>query len=471
MSFYKLISSKYFSRYLKQFLLISDLLILNVIYLFSVYIRYEDIAVVYRYDLRTILVLSNVIWILLTLYRDEYKLLRIERFEVILGKTIRLIFFHAASIALVILILKFDNISRLRMLYFYIIFFISLSFFRLIFTNFLKAARKKGYNNRNVVIIGVSKNGENLNKYISSNLSFGYKVLGFFSLNEKGKEKITAPYLGTIELLNEFYKTNRIDEIYISLHYNDSHIIDKLISFCEKNMIRIKFIPDFQSYTKTKRVEIDFYDKIPVLMFRKEPLQLARNRILKRIFDIIFSTTVLLILIPIVFPFIILAIKINSKGPIFFIQKRSGEDKTEFNCFKFRSMSVNNNPDQQATKFDARITKVGAFLRKTSLDELPQFINVFIGNMSVVGPRPHPLYMTDEYQQLVKNYLIRHLAKPGITGWAQINGYRGETEKLIDMEKRVEFDIFYIENWGFLLDLKIIWKTLVNMITGEENAY
>lgn len=440
-------------------------------YTFSIYIRYGNFDQIFRQDLKVVLIIANIAWTLLTLYRDEYKLLRIERFEVILGKTIRLIFFHAASISLVILILKFDDISRLRMLYFYIIFFISLSFFRLIFINFLKAARKKGYNNRNVVIIGVSKNGEDLNKYISSNLSFGYKVLGFFSVNDKENIKITAPYLGTIELLNEFSKTNRIDEIFVSLHYNDAHIIDKLISFCEKNMIRIKFIPDFQSYTKTKRVEIDFYDKIPVLMFRKEPLQLARNRILKRIFDVIFSTMALLILIPIVFPFIILAIKINSRGPIFFIQKRSGEDNTEFHCFKFRTMSVNNNPDQQATKFDPRITKVGAFLRKTSLDELPQFINVFIGNMSVVGPRPHPLYMTDEYQQLVKSYLIRHLAKPGITGWAQVNGYRGETEKLIDMEKRVEFDIFYIENWGFLLDVKIIWKTIKNMITGEKNAY
>jgi len=168
MSFYKLISSRHFSRYLKVFLLFSDLLILNLIYLISVYIRYQDITVAFRYDLRIVLVLSNICWILLTLYRDEYKLLRIERLEVVLGKTIRLFFLHAACIALAILILKFEGISRLRMLYFYIIFFISLSLFRVIFINFLKGARKKGYNNRSVVIVGVSKNGEDLNKFITN---------------------------------------------------------------------------------------------------------------------------------------------------------------------------------------------------------------------------------------------------------------------------------------------------------------
>lgn len=255
------------------------------------------------------------------------------------------------------------------------------------------------------------------------------------------------------------------------MHYNKADIVKQIMNICEERMIRIKFVPDFRYFTGSKRIGVDFYDHTPVLMFRKEPLQKARFRIIKRLFDIIFSLATLLFLIPIVFPIIAIAIKLNSKGPIFYSQLRSGEDHSEFKCFKFRSMAVNNSPDVQASKNDSRITKVGAFLRKTSLDELPQFFNVLIGNMSVVGPRPHPLYMSKEYTELVKSYMIRHLAKPGITGWAQVNGYRGETRELIAMKKRVEYDIHYIENWSLLLDIKIIWKTIFNVAKGEETAY
>lgn len=471
MSFYKLISSRYFSRYLKPFLLVTDLLILNSVYFGSLLIRYGDFSICFRLDCRVLLLLSNITWIILTLFRDEYKLIRIERFEVVLGRSIRLVLLHLSIIALSILILDYEEVSRLRIFNFYLLLFFFVFLYRYLFIEALKRARKKGYNNRNVVIFGVSDLSEKLNQFISSDLSFGFQVLGFFSLNKRDETNITSPYLGSVSQFESYSQNQRIDEVYISLSETDSEIISKLITICDNNMIRIKFIPDFHRYTKTKRIVIDFYNKIPILMFRKEPLQLARNRILKRIFDLIFSSLALLVLIPLVFPIIILAIKINSRGPIFFIQKRSGEDNSDFNCLKFRTMSVNNNPDQQATKNDSRITGVGAFLRKTSLDELPQFINVFIGNMSVVGPRPHPLYMTEEYKMLVKSYLIRHLAKPGITGLAQVSGYRGETDKLIDMEKRVEYDINYIENWGFLLDLKIIWKTIYNIVKGEENVY
>ena len=172
------------------------------------------------------------------------------------------------------------------------------------------------------------------------------------------------------------------------------------------------------------------------------------------------------------FPVLAILIKLNSKGPIFFVQDRSGEDNRSFKCIKFRTMQVNSDADKkQATKEDARITKIGAFMRKTNLDELPQFFNVLWGNMSVVGPRPHMLTHTEEYRKRIDNYLVRHYAKPGITGWAQVNGFRGETKTLDAMEGRVKHDIYYIENWSFLLDLKIVWLTVWNMIRGEENAY
>jgi undecaprenyl-phosphate galactose phosphotransferase/putative colanic acid biosynthesis UDP-glucose lipid carrier transferase len=172
------------------------------------------------------------------------------------------------------------------------------------------------------------------------------------------------------------------------------------------------------------------------------------------------------------FPIIYLIIKLSSKGPAFFVQERTGENGKTFKCFKFRTMIINTKSEElQATKNDQRITKVGKFLRSSNLDELPQIFNVLIGQMSIVGPRPHMLLHTKEFSELIDNYLVRHFAKPGITGWAQVNGFRGETKTKFDIEKRVEYDIWYIENWTFILDLKIIWKTIINMLKGEENAY
>jgi exopolysaccharide biosynthesis polyprenyl glycosylphosphotransferase len=205
---------------------------------------------------------------------------------------------------------------------------------------------------------------------------------------------------------------------------------------------------------------------------RPEPLQIPFNRIVKRGFDIVFSSLTLLVLTPIVFPIVALLIKLSSRGPIFFKQERTGEQGNSFWCWKFRTMQVNPDADKvQATWNDARITSIGRFLRKTNMDELPQFLNVLKGEMSVVGPRPHMLKHTEDYRQRVSKFLVRHFAKPGITGWAQVNGFRGETKQVSDMEKRVEADIWYVENWSLLLDLRIIFKTILNMIRGEKNAY
>lgn len=211
---------------------------------------------------------------------------------------------------------------------------------------------------------------------------------------------------------------------------------------------------------------------VPVLSIRREPLELRENRILKRIFDIVFSLLFLTTLFPFIYLIVGLAIKISSPGPIFFKQKRSGEDGREFWCYKFRSMRVNSECDTlQATECDPRKTCIGEIIRKTSIDELPQFINVLKGDMSVVGPRPHMLKHTKEYSQLINKFMVRHFVKPGITGWAQVTGYRGETKELWQMEGRVSRDIWYIEHWTFILDLYIIYKTVYNAICGEKEAY
>ncbi|MBO7317226.1 MAG: exopolysaccharide biosynthesis polyprenyl glycosylphosphotransferase, partial [Bacteroidales bacterium] len=215
----------------------------------------------------------------------------------------------------------------------------------------------------------------------------------------------------------------------------------------------------------------DNVGSVPILSIRPEPLENPLNSALKRTFDILFSG-LFLIFFPLVLIPVAIAVKVSSPGPVFFKQKRTGLRGKDFYCYKFRTMRVNDKSDeQQATKNDPRKTKVGDFLRKTNIDELPQFWNVFKGDMSVVGPRPHMIKHTEDYSKLIDTYMLRHLVKPGITGWAQVNGYRGETKELWQMAKRVQYDVWYIENWDFFLDLKIIYLTIANTLRGEKNAY
>ena len=274
--------------------------------------------------------------------------------------------------------------------------------------------------------------------------------------------------------IENYLNSHEIDEMYVALHIDKIGEINRLTKLCERYMVRVKYIPDFQQYTKSNRVQVSFYGNgnVPVLNLRKEPLEIPLHRIVKQLFDFCFSLLVIVFVFSWLFPILMVLIKVNSPGPVFFVQKRSGRDNKSFPCYKFRTMHVNDTSDKvQATKNDSRITKVGAFLRKTSLDEFPQFFNVLLGNMSVVGPRPHMLSHTEQYSELINNFLVRHYAKPGITGWAQVNGYRGETKELADMEGRVEHDIWYIENWSFLLDVKIVWKTFVQVFQGDQNAF
>jgi undecaprenyl-phosphate galactose phosphotransferase/putative colanic acid biosynthesis UDP-glucose lipid carrier transferase len=379
-----------------------------------------------------------------------------------------------AIIAIFIIVLNYDDVSRLRLIYFYSTLFVLLVSFRIFFMKFLKYVRTQGFNYRKVIIIGANSMGERMNRILSKDLTYGYRVMGFFDDEIDSDETLKAPVLGKFKDVEQYLSDHKIDEMYVALHIDKIAVINKLTTLCERYMVRIRYIPDFQQYTKTNRVQVSFYGNgnIPVLMLRKEPLEIPLNRIVKQIFDFCFSLFVIVFLFSWLFPILILFIKLDSRGPVFFVQNRSGRDNESFPCYKFRTMYVNDKAHvAQATKNDPRITKVGAFLRKTSLDELPQFFNVFLGNMSVVGPRPHMLSHTEQYSELIDNFLVRHYAKPGITGWAQVNGYRGETKELADMEGRVEHDIWYIENWSFLLDIKIIWKTFSGVLVGDKHAF
>lgn len=464
-------TGKRFSRYFEQILYASDFLLLNLCFLLALLFRTGSLQLLHvNKNYQLLLILANLLWLIIVAYRRGLKTFRSERIESTLKKTLSILLVHFGILSALVLFLNFDSISRLSFIYFYLLFTISIILIRISVFFLLKRYRKRGFNFRNVIIVGCNDAGKRISSFLSNDLSLGLKVKGFF--DDDLCIGLPSEYLGPISEIESYLKNNSIDEMYIALHYDEFEKIDSLIRLCEKHLVRIKFIPDFRMYTKARNVQIDFYDGLPVMMLRKEPLEVPINRIFKRLFDITFSILVTLFVLSWLFPILALLIKTSSKGPVLFIQKRSGEDNKSFKCLKFRTMKVNKDADsKQATKGDSRITSIGAFMRKTNIDELPQFINVLWGNMSVVGPRPHMIKHTEEYHRLIDNYLVRHFAKPGITGWAQVKGYRGETKNLSDMEGRVERDIYYIENWSLLLDLKIIWLTVWNMIRGEEKAY
>jgi len=466
------ISHYRFSRYFKLLFVCFDVLLLNASINLSALARFGSLEQLSSREEKTVILLMNLIWIGLLLFRNSYRMIRIERIESILKRTINKITIHAALVAIFVVFLKYADISRLRLLYFYLFFFLLIMISRYVLMKLLKEIRARGYNFKKIIIIGANETGERMRKILAKDLTYGYRFLGFFDDKELVSPEFEGSILGGFDTIEDFIIKEKIDEIYVALHIDKVEIINKLVKICEQNMVRIKFIPDFQLYTKSSKVEVTFYENTPVLMFRPEPLEFASNRLVKKVFDILFSTAVILLIFPWLLPIVALIIKLESPGPVFFKQQRSGRDNQAFMCFKFRSMYVNDLAHKkQAGKGDSRITKFGAFIRKTSIDELPQFFNVFWGDMSVVGPRPHMVNLAKEYSELINNYLVRQYAKPGITGWAQVNGYRGETKELIDMENRVDYDIWYIENWSLLLDIKIIVRTVINIFKGEENAY
>lgn len=460
------------SRYFKFLFVVVDILLLNVATILSAFARFGNLDKLLSKEERTISLLAILIWVALLLQNDSNRSIRVEPIESILWRTTKKLLIHAAVVSIFVVFLKYEDISRLRLVYFYLIFFGILMISRLLSMQLLKYIRAQGYNFKTFIIVGANEAGERIRKVLAKDLTYGYRFLGFFDKIENVKEVDPALIVGQFEGIERFVIEHQIDEMYVALHIDNIEIINELIRICEQNMVRIKFIPDFRLYTKASKVEVTFYENTPVLMFRTEPLEFASNRVIKKIFDVFFSSLVILLIFPWLFPIIMIIIKLESPGPVFFKQERSGRDNKSFTCLKFRSMYVNGLAhNKQAEKGDRRITKFGAFIRKTSIDELPQFFNVFWGDMSVVGPRPHMVNLAKEYSDLINNYLVRQYAKPGITGWAQVNGFRGETKVLSDMENRVEFDIWYIENWSFLLDIKIIVKTVINIFRGEENAY
>jgi putative colanic acid biosynthesis UDP-glucose lipid carrier transferase len=320
-----------------------------------------------------------------------------------------------------------------------------------------------------VVILGAGPLGTELKNHLDSHIILGYKVIGFFD------DKLTASddplILGRLEDSIAYARDHKIREVFCALPDKAMNKIQLLMRQADREMIRFKMVPDVKDYFR-KNVKVQWLGHIPVLSARTEPLEIKMNQVLKRSFDIVVSLFVIIFLLTWMVPLMAVLIRLGSKGPVFFKQLRSGKDNEPFYCLKFRSMVMNNESDsKQASRTDERITGIGGFMRRNSIDELPQFFNVLLGDMSVVGPRPHMLQHTAAYGALIDQFMVRHLVLPGITGWAQIKGFRGETTDHKAMQERVMADIWYMENWSLLLDLKITFLTAWHMITGSENAH
>jgi Undecaprenyl-phosphate glucose phosphotransferase len=421
----------------------------------------------------------NIIYFISAQLSGTFDMYRNTRFFTLLSAIFRLFFFQIVLVFSYIVVFKDINntfkLSRESLLITYTASFIFTIIWRFGFIRLIRFYRSKGFNSRAVMVLGAGKSAQQFKAMLESKVEYGYRFAGFFEDHpERYNGEVRKHILGNIQDAKKYALKNDIDEIFCALPYDEEPKIKDLIQFGDENLIRVKIVPDMSRFLThhLNKIEIDYYGQIPVMTLRPEPLENFVNRFIKRGFDIAFSILMIVFVLSWMFPLIVLLIKLTSRGPVFFVQKRSGFRNQTFDVIKFRTMYINGGANTvQATRGDSRITPIGAFLRKFNLDELPQFINVFFGQMSVIGPRPHMLKHTDEYSKIIDKFMVRHLVKPGITGWAQVNGFRGETQNYKKMEDRVRADVWYIENWSFALDVRIIFMTIINMIRGEENAF
>lgn len=447
-----------YSKYIRPISVLIDLLVIGVLSLY--FFRELNLNLFYYFSYQT------AVWIIIAYIVKFYEIYRFTTPVEIITKLIK------QSVLFLLVVIAFFPFSK-EVIFsgnaiarFIIVSFLLITLFKYLLFYYLKKYRIiTGSNFRNAVIIGYTPESIRLKEVFENRNDFGYRFLGFFS-----DKKTNPEILGKIADLKHFVLDKKVDEIYCSLNEIPDGQLKELVDFADENGKEIKFIPDTKEIF-SKNLKIDYYALFPVLSLQKTQLHEPLIKGIKRVFDITFSLLVIFLLLSWLIPVLAILIKIESKGPVFFKQGRPGLDEEEFHCFKFRSMQLNGSTEQEASKNDPRVTKTGKFMRKTSIDELPQFFNVLLGDMSVVGPRPHLWSQNKAYASKVKKYMVRHYVKPGITGLAQVKGFRGEIETQDDMVNRIKLDVFYIENWSMVLDVKIIVQTLVNIFKGEEKAY
>jgi putative colanic acid biosynthesis UDP-glucose lipid carrier transferase len=456
---------------LRIVLIFSDLCLVNCAYFITHYFnnimsgsQSDDY---YKHNMISI----NLMWLISANMFQLYNRANIENIEQIFRSSWKSVAFHAILFIFYVFFVQEIEVSNYFIFLFYSVLCINFLLSRFLCTILETEFIRRYKTRRSVAVLGLNQMGLRLAAFFETNKN-QYSFQGF--LDADSDSMLVDPMgnllPGTCEQIKLASEKN-IKDVYVSLSADRLSDAGSLINEAERQCVRLKFVPDFSPALAAPYV-IDYMGEFPVFSVRNEPLENIDNRFKKRLADILFSLFVIVFLLSWLFPLIALIIRLESRGPIMFKQLRSGRDNAKFFCYKFRSMRNNQESDsRQASKGDDRVTYFGRFMRKTSMDELPQFFNVLIGNMSVVGPRPHMLRHTEEYRAIIDRYMIRHHLKPGITGWAQINGLRGQTDSRELMEKRVEHDIWYLNNWSIMLDVKIVFLTLINIVRGETNAY
>ncbi|MBK8089889.1 MAG: undecaprenyl-phosphate glucose phosphotransferase [Chitinophagaceae bacterium] len=461
--------SLHFFRLLKISFLVLDLLMLNLTFLFVMYLNNERITDAMEVEYIYLSLFFNLSWIFSSWLFKIYQQGSISSFESFSRSTLRSYLALLAIVILYIFLSKAD-LSRLFIITLFLSICAVLMLNRVAYLFVLQFFRKGEIIMRKVLIIGYNETSKKLVQQLEED-PISTHIIGYCEDQKEVHELSNHPIIGELSSAIEVSKENEVTEIFSTITPEQNEIIYQLIQQADHACIRFRIVPNFNFFVHFP-VQIDFLGVMPVFSRRKEPLEDVSNRIKKRLVDILVSSLAIVLVLSWLIPLISLVIWLESGRPIFFLQKRTGKDNKPFNCFKFRSMKVNNDANlKQASKEDDRITRVGKILRKTSLDEFPQFLNVFLGDMSIIGPRPHMLKHTDDYSNRINQFMVRQFMKPGISGWAQVNGYRGETKRLEDMEKRVEHDLWYMENWSIWLDVRIIFLTIYQIFKGDKNAF
>jgi len=417
--------------------------------------------------------LSGLIWYLCARAFHFYTSITLFTYSQELTIFIRLLLTHLlVQVFLLVLILDDFTIYRGLILLYNALLLVLIPLHKYLYRVIAAYVRNQYKYVRKILVVGSSDLSPTLYRsgILINNLR--YQLVGF--VGEPPANGLASNYLGTVQQMQDILLAHEIDEVFLALPSHQTEEINVVIDCCEQAQVQVNVINDFNRLG-SGALKLTSYAGLPVVGLRYFPLDDTENRIFKRGFDIIFSLGVLLFVLSWLAPLLALLIKLSSRGPVFFRQDRWGINNKKILCYKFRTMVHNGQqgeePFRQAARQDDRVTPLGRLLRKTSLDELPQFFNVLRGDMSVVGPRPHPIPLSLESKDVVQHYMMRHLVKPGITGWAQVNGSRGEIQSPLQMSRRVAFDLWYIENWSFWLDCQIIFQTIVNLIKGDERAY
>jgi putative colanic acid biosysnthesis UDP-glucose lipid carrier transferase len=459
-----------FRHSLQITLVLLDILVLNlslvaVRYFFDNAVAAQGIAYFFNF-----LLLFNLGWMAVSWLGDLYHERNILSYHAFLQKTLKLYPVWLSMVLFYFMVARDIHLTRAFVLFCITAFFAGLMINRLLYSVIRDYFRKSRHLINNVIILGYNEVAKKMALYLEAE-GINTRVVGFSENYSNVKELSFFPIVSQIHDTITVSKALNVTEVYSTISPEQNKEVYDLMEQADKECVHFRFIPDF-SYFINKPVFVEYFKGMPVLSVRHEPLEDVSNRFIKRLFDFAVSSFVIVFMLSWMIPLLGLLIYIESPGPIFFIQKRSGKNNLLFSCLKFRSMHINKDSDSRmATQGDARITRIGRFLRKSNLDEFPQFINVWKGEMSLIGPRPHMIKHTQDFSNMVHAYMVRQFLKPGITGWAQTHGYRGEIKKQEDIMMRVAYDIWYLENWTLWLDIRIIFLTIYNMVRGEKNAY